>query len=134
MSSATSNLNPVRSTSAELHVHEVIAVGGSSAITKVNGTGPGIAVTRLDTGDYKLTWSQDPGPNLRGVVASLQATTPGDIAGHTVICGAFVAESGSTSATMLVNVYDAADASHDLAALEWFTVQFTAAYTNVDEV
>ena len=132
MSQATSNLNPVRSPSSELQFHEVIAVGGASAITKVAGTGPGIAVTRLDTGDYQLEWSQDPGPNLRGVTASLQATTPGNLAGHTVICGAYVAETGGVLATMLVNVYDAADASHDLGALEWFTVQFSTAYTNVD--
>jgi len=127
--SAVSNLNAVRSPSNELQLHCIRAVGGSSAVTKV--TGPGVTVSRLDTGDYKLIWSQDPG-NCLGIGATLQATTPGNLAGHTVICGAFVPKSGSTNAYVLVNVYNASDASHDLAALEWFTVDAKFSFTNLD--
>ena len=126
---AVSNLNEVRSPSNELQHHCIRAVGSASAITKV--TGPGVSVARLDTGDYQLTWSQDPG-NLLGVGAYLSATTPGNLAGHTVIPGAFVPATGSTNATLLVNVFDAADASHDLAALEWVTVIAEFSFTNLD--
>ena len=125
------NLNTARSTSTELQIHNILAVGGSSAVTKVAGNG--VAVTPIDSGDYKLVWSQDPG-KLVGVICGLQATTMGALAGHTIIPGAFVPQSGSTKASMLVNVFNASDASHDLAALEWFTVTAMFSYSNLDIV
>lgn len=120
-----SNTNPVRSPSNELQHQCIRAVGGAAAVTKV--TGPGVDVTRTGTGAYLLTWTEDPG-NFLGAGAFLQATTPANLAGHTVICGPYV----PATKTMTVNVYNAADAVHDLAALEWFTVLADTSYTNLD--
>jgi len=115
---------PVKANAPELIEHVCLAVGGASAITKVSGEG--IAVSRTDTGDYLLTWSDAPG-NFKGATASLQATTIGDLAGHTVVFGAFTA--GGT--TLAFGVYNAADASHDLAALEWVTVRVAFSHTGL---
>lgn len=123
--SAVSNLNDVQSPSTSVHHHVIRAVGGTTAITKV--TGPGVAVTRTGTGTYLLTWSQAPG-NILGVVASLQATTPTNLVGHSVVCGAYDA----TAKTMVVRVGNAADAAHDLAANEWFTVAADFSFSNLD--
>jgi hypothetical protein len=119
------SINAVRSPSAELQHHCIRAVGGSSAVTKV--TGPGVAVTRAGAGDYLLTWSQDPG-NFLGATASLQATTLADLAGHTIILGAYDA----TAKTMKVLVSGATEVAHDLAALEWFTVHADFSFSNLD--
>lgn len=120
-----SNANAMRSTSALATTHIIKAVGGSAAVTKV--TGPGVTVTRTGTGAYLLTWAASPGNEL-GTVASLQATTVTALAGHTVICGPYVA----ATKTMAVKVTNAADAAHDLAALEWFTVRAAFSYTSLD--
>ena len=120
-----SKANPVRSQSALVTDHVIKAVGGSAAVTKV--TGPDVTITRTGTGAYLLTWAADPGNSL-GAVASLQATTPGDVAGHTVICGPYV----SASKTMTVTVYNASDAVHDLAALEWFNVRAAFTFSTLD--
>lgn len=120
-----SNANVMRSQSALVTDHVIRAVGGTTAVTKV--TGPGVAVTRTGAGAYLLTWQAKPG-NLLAAVASLQATTPGDIAGHTVVCGPYVA----ATKTMTVNVYNAADTAHDLAALEWFNVRAAFSFSSLD--
>lgn len=108
----------VKSNEPEAKLHKVRAVGGSSAVTKVKGKG--IAVTRTGSGAYLLTWSDDPG-NLVDIGATLQATTPGDLAGHTVIFGAYTAG----TPTLAFVVYNASDAAHDLAALEWINITAT---------
>lgn len=98
-----------------LKAHVVRMVGGSSAVTKVYG--PGVAVTRTDTGDYTLTWSENPGTFI-GATYGLSATTISDLAGHTVVFGAY----GSSDYTLDLTLANASDAAHDLAALEWITV------------
>lgn len=110
----------VKATNPDQWDHIIRAVGAASDIVKVYG--PGVAVTRTDTGDYLLTWSENPGTFI-GVTYGLQATTLSDLAGHTVVFGAY-----STSAfTLAFTVTDASDAAHDLAALEWITVRVTFA-------
>lgn len=99
-------------TQPAVDVHDIRAVGGSSAVTKV--TGQGVAVSRTGTGAYLLTWAENPGSHL-GNFYGLSATTPGDIAGHTVIFGAY----DSSAYTLAFVLYNASFAAHDLAALEW---------------
>jgi hypothetical protein len=113
-----------KSTQAGMVFHVVTAEGGSSAITRVHG--PGVAVTRVDSGDYKLTWDERPGV-FRGAVVSLSANDPTALVGHTVVNGEF-----ETDLTMLVNVANASDAAHDLAADEYFTVIAAFSSTEVD--
>ena len=110
--------SPVRSNVIEERVFKVIGVGGASAVTQV--TGKGVALTRTGSGAYLLTFSDSPG-NLTGFSYGLQATTPGNIAGHTLILGAWSA--GGT--TLAFIVYNASDAAHDLAALEWMSLDLS---------
>jgi hypothetical protein len=90
-------------------------VGGTTAVTKVFG--PGVAVTYVGTGDYLLTWAENPGAFL-GATYGLQATTHADIKGHTVVVGVF----NTTAFTLSVKFTNASEALHDLAALEWITL------------
>lgn len=109
------NAYPHRSTQPESVEHIAKGVGGSTAITQLFGAG--VALTRTGTGAYELTWAENQGTFL-GATASLQATTIGDLAGHTVIFGAY----NSTTRKLPFIVYNASFAAHDLAALEWVTV------------
>lgn len=104
-----------KSNCADVVTQLVLAVGGSSAVTKVSG--PGIAVTRSTTGLYLLTWSDPPG-NFLGLTWGINATTPANVAAHTVVAGLYDASAG----TLAVSVYNASNALHDLAALEWLTL------------
>ena len=120
-----------KNTQAEVIEHVVRAVGGSSAITKE--IGPGVAVSRTGAGAYRLTWSENPGVYM-GAVASLQAATPGDLAGHTVIFDTY----DSTNFILDLVVYNNPDtgtggqpAAHDLAASEYFCVVAKFARTSV---
>ncbi len=120
-----SKSNAMRSTSALVTTHVIRAVGGSAAVTKV--TGPAVAVTRTGSGAYLLTFDENVGTVLTAI-ASLQATTPGDVAGHTVVFGAY----NSTAKTLAFIVYNASDAAHDLAALEWVSLSVQTTGSSVD--
>jgi len=109
---------PHQSTNPGQKDHIIRSVGGVTAITKVYG--PGVAVTRTGAGAYLLTWSENPGTFI-GASAGLAATTPGDVAGHTVVFGAY----STTAFTLSFTLYNASDAAHDLAALEWITCRVT---------
>lgn len=101
----------VRASVPEKIEYDVSGVGGSSEVTQEEGDG--VTLTRTGTGAYLLTWANDPGVFV-GLTYGLSATTPGNIAGHTLIAGLY-----STSAfTLAFIVYNASDAAHDLAALE----------------
>lgn len=114
-----------RTNIAESDDYLVRAVGGTTAVTKVEGKD--VTISYVSTGRYRLTWAACPGV-LMGATYGLQATTPGNIAGHTVIFGAFTA--GGT--TLDFYVYNASDALHDLAALEWVTVKVVFAQTTLN--
>lgn len=116
---------PSRSTAIDKIEHLVRAVGGTTAITKTNGLG--VAVTRTGTGAYLLTWSDAPG-NFLGATAGLQATTVANLAGHSVIFGAYSA----TAKTLAFTVRNAADAAHDLAALEWVTLSVSFSQSSLN--
>lgn len=108
----------LRATNPDQWDHIIRSVGGASAITKVYG--PGVAVTRTGAGAYLLTWSENPGTFVAATYG-FSATTPGDLAGHTVIYGAY----NATAFTLAFVVYNASFAAHDLAALEWVTNRVT---------
>lgn len=122
---ALSKSNCLRTTSALVTEHVVRAVGGAAAVTKV--TGPGVTVTRTGTGAYSVTFSENVGVVLTAV-ASLQATTPGDLAGHTVVFAPY----NTTTKVLAFVVYNAADAAHDLAALEWVSLNIKTSASSLD--
>lgn len=122
---AISKSNTVRSPSAKVTNHVVRAVGGSAAVTKV--TGPGLAVTRTGTGAYRVTFSENVGTVLAATYG-LQAATPGDLAGHTVIFDTY----DSTNRRLDFIVYNASDAAHDLAANEWVSLNIQTTFSSLD--
>lgn len=89
-------------------------VGGSAAVTKV--TGPGITVTYISTGIVDLTWSENPGTFL-GATFGFQATTAADVKGHTCVPGVW----NASTLKLRLNITNASESLHDLAALEWLT-------------
>jgi hypothetical protein len=111
------NTNPQNNVQGSAFTHTVRAEGGAAAVTKIRG-GPKVTVTRSAEGVYLQTWGENPG-HFMGSVPGLQAVTPADLAGHTVVCGEYDEDAYS----MTVNVFDAAGAAHDLAADEWFTTR-----------
>lgn len=117
----------VKSNLAEHRVSVCRAVGVTTGPSVSQVTGKGVALTRTGTGAYLLTWSDDMGV-FQGVDFGLQASTPGNIAGHTVIAGAYTAG----TPTLAFIVYNAADAAHDLVALEWITCRVTFSPSNVN--
>jgi hypothetical protein len=111
---------PDKSSEPELRSVEVRLLGtGASAPTKVYGKG--ITVARSNTGIYTLTFTASPG-TYAGCLFGLDATTPGDIKNHSVVCTA------TSSTVITVNFYDASANAHDLAAVEWInlTLKFKA--------
>lgn len=109
--------NPVRSPATELVICPVRFVGGSSAVTKVFGEG--VTVTYISAGIVDLTFSDAQGTFL-GLAGepSLAATTAADVKGHTVVAGVY----NTTTNTLRLNITNASETLHDLAALEWLTV------------
>ena len=115
----------VRSNISESRKFFVRGVGGSSTVTQVSGKG--VVLTRTGSGAYLLTFSDSPG-YLMGATAGFQATTLANVAGHTVVFGAWTA--GGT--TLAFSVYNASDSVHDLAALEWMTLDLTFSPSKVN--
>lgn len=103
-----------------LTLHVVKFVGGNAAVTKV--LGQGCSVTYISTGIVDIDWSgnaNNPGEFVGLAGAPLfQATTAADVKGHTCVPGVY----NSTTKKLRLNITNASEALHDLAALEWLTV------------
>lgn len=110
---------PVRSGTPELVINHVRFVGGTTAVTKVDGTGQGITVTYISTGIVDLTFSEDQGTfqGLSGA-PSLQATTASAVKGFTCVPGVY----NATTRTLRLNITNASETLTDLAALQWCSV------------
>lgn len=108
--------NPVRSPVTELVLCPVRFVGGSTAVTKVSGEGA--TVTYIGTGLVDVTHDEAQGTYVGLVGApAFEATTAADVRGHTCVAGVY----NATTRTLRLNITNASDALHDLAALEWLT-------------
>lgn len=108
---------PVRSAAPELVLCPVRFVGGTTAVTKVFGEG--VTVTYIGTGLVDITFSDSQGTflGLAGM-PSFSATTAADVKGHTCVPGVY----NTTTRALRLNITNASDALHDLAALEWLTL------------
>lgn len=106
--------------------HFVKFVGGTTAVTKVAGTGPGITVTYIGTGIVDLTFRDNPGTFL-GLVATFQATTASGVKGYTVVPGVF----NTTTLTVRLNITGASESLVDLAALQWLNVMMFVKRNNI---
>ena len=67
-------------------------------------------------GRIKLTWADNPGTFL-GFTWGLQATTQGDVKGHTVTASAYPLS--ASTFTLEIDIWDSAFAAEDLEILEW---------------
>lgn len=110
---------PSKVSEPELFRSVVKFVGGSAAVTKVYGVG--VTVTYIGTGLVDLTWSEAQGEaiGLLGAPA-FTATTAAAVKGHTVVAGVY----NATTRTVRLNITNASEALHDLAALEWLTLEY----------
>lgn len=98
---------------------------GTGAANPTKVYGKGVAITRTGAGAYSVVFSENPG-NYVGFVPGLDATTPADLAGHTVI-GKWTA----ATLTFSLVLYNASFAAHDLAALEWINLELKFKRTSV---
>jgi len=115
---------PVRSSEPET-VKVPIRILGTGAANPTKVYGKGVTITRTGAGAYLATFSGKAGElgNYVGMTVGLEATTPGDMAGHTVVAGA-TATSAAGVVTKAFVLYNATFAARDLAALEWITIEF----------
>jgi hypothetical protein len=115
---ASDCINPSKTTIPEERRFSVRGEGGSAAITAV-GTPRGVAISRTGSGAYRATVGDDRPGYFRGVNHSLQAATPANLAGHTVIFDEWDADNKRLDFT----VYNGSDTAHDLAADEYVWVE-----------
>jgi hypothetical protein len=94
-------------------------------VTKITGRVVGFTVAYVSTGRYRITYAEAYYEQI-AVSHGLMATTPGDIAGHTVVFGVL------SGRMQDVYLYNASDALHDLAALEWISFEATFRAGTVD--
>jgi hypothetical protein len=104
---------PLRLSEADCVGHVVTMVGtGASAPTKVFGKG--VTITRTGAGDYRLTWSENPG-NYVATLHTLRAATESDNKGHTLVMGSY----STSNYTLDLTLWDSGFNAEDLEASEW---------------
>lgn len=108
-----------RSSEAEPRDIEFRMVGTGAAVpTKL--LGKGITLARPALGRTTLTFREAPG-SYDGVVGlAIEAATPANVAGHTIV----VIPYNITTRVIEIQFFDAANALHDLAANEFVNVTF----------
>ncbi len=115
MSWTNQDADPVKSPSPGVQMHVVRFVGGAGAVTKQDGGGEGITVTYVGSGVVNLVWADAPGTFI-GAIASVQASTPGNIDTYTVTFDDY-----SSSTLTLPLTLSEGGTPTDLAALEYCT-------------
>lgn len=123
------DFNSDRSTQPEKRSYEIRLLGTGAAAPTVEA-GPGTAVTRNSIGNYRITFDDPPGTFI-GLSYGLQAATPADLAGHTVIADTWVKPTATADGYLDVVLYSAADAAHDLAADEYMLLEIKFSKTNI---
>ncbi len=112
------NLKPVRTYGTEIAIVSGHAVGGTEAITRVEGTGVTIAWT--STGVYTITLNEK-WAALVCVQVTLAATTQADIETYFVVPAGVL----TSNQTLQIKVYSSSNTLADLAALQWLNFTLT---------
>lgn len=113
------DFTPSRSSQPETREVKVRMVGtGASAPTKLYGQG--ITISRLGVGNYRLTFAEAPGAFVN-MSHGLQAATPANLAGCTVVAVAWDA----TNKRLDITLYGSTFAVRELAANEWLSLNLT---------
>ncbi len=115
MSWTPQDADPVRATIPGLQFHVIRFVGGSSAVTKVTDTGPGVTVTYVGSGVVNFVWAKSPGTFV-GFLGTVQAATPNNVDTYTVTADTF----DTTTRTLPITLSEAGTPT-DLDASEWAT-------------
>ncbi len=112
-----SNTNPVRSATSEMDLCFVKFVGGTNAVTKVEGEG--VTCTYISAGIVDLTFSALAGAGeFLGVVGHCyQATTTADVKAYLLAVGVY----NTTTRTLRLNMTETTTLTN-LAALEWLNI------------
>jgi hypothetical protein len=115
--SATSN--PVRSALGEMEITFVKFLGGTNAVTKVEGEG--VTVTYISAGIVDLTFGAAPGPaagDFLGVIGHcFNATTTADVKAYALQHGVY----NTSTRTLRLNMHESGTLTN-LDALEWLDV------------
>lgn len=96
----------------------IVRIAGNATVANasiVDGTGDGVTLGYSGTGIYTLTFAESPGAFV-GMDVAFQASTPGNVAGHTAIADDFA------SNALPISVFNAADTAHALVANEYLLV------------
>lgn len=105
-----------KSTEAAEVVTRVRFVGGTAAITKLNGRG--VTPTYIGTGLVDLVWDEFPGLYIGVDGWCFDATTSSALKGFTVVPGAY----NATTRTLRLSITNASESLTDLAALQNLTI------------
>jgi hypothetical protein len=123
------DLFPHRSTLPEVHTHEVLLLGTGANAPTVS-LGRGIAVTRNSEGNYRITFDDPPG-NFVGLQYGLQAETPADLKGHTVVADTFTAPTATALGYIDVVLYDSDFSADDLEDTEYISLALKFKRTDI---
>ncbi len=107
--------SPVRSPVPELELHFVKFVGGTNAVTKVEGEG--VTVTYISAGIVDLTFPSGQGEFLGVVGHVFQATTTADVKAYLLQVGVW----NTSTLTLRLNLTETTTLTN-LAALEWLNI------------
>ena len=100
---------------------------GAAALTVAQPTtNPGIVVTRAGAGDYKMTFSENPGVYC-GADCQLQSATMTDIKNYSVIFKDYDA----TNFVVEFTVFNSSGTATDLSTAQSATVQVLFKYSNL---
>jgi uncharacterized protein YrrD len=112
-----SGVNPVRSSTPEMDLCFVKFVGGTNAVTKVEGEG--VTTTYISAGIVDLTFSALAGAGeFLGVIGNVfQATTTADVKAYALSVGVY----NTTTRTLRLNMSESGTLTN-LAALEWLNI------------
>ena len=109
-----------RGTQADIVETFVRFVGGTNAVTKVEGVG--VTVTYVSTGIVTLTWAENPGRFI-GLAPGFQATTVSEVYGYTGHHGVF----NTTAFTLSFHIANASNAVANLTATQWANLRVSFA-------
>ena len=110
------DLDPCRITEPEGYEFPIFLAGAGAAAPVLKDGRANYTVSRSVQGVYKISFNDDPGPTFLGGTAGFGDATAANVLGWSVAFGAYIAPSGSTPASLVFTVGNAANAATDLLA------------------
>lgn len=99
-------------------VKHTVRMQGTGATAPSKEFGRGVTITRLGVGNYRLTWSDNPGNFIGFAEPGKQSTAAGALKQCTVDAIAWDA----TNRRLDIQLWSSAGAARELAAAEWLTL------------